>query len=371
MPEPLTVSIIIDNRNYGRFLRAAIDSALGQTYRHTEVIVVDGGSTDDSPEIIRDYGDRVTPILMAHGGQAAAFNAGFAQSRGDVVIFLDSDDMLLPRTAEVVAAAFTAQPEVAKAQYRIEVMDAAGAPTGLIRPRDYTMLPQGDLRRAALQFPYDLIWMATSGNAFSAHALRGMFPIPERLYGAIGADWYLSHVALLYGPVLALPDVGGYYRIHGSNGYETTAPQVSLKQVRQTILFMDKTNLCLKRAADQLDIRPRPRDAGDILSVSFVANRLISLKLDPAQHPLRGDRAAKLFVLGVRAALRRFDIAPAMRGLFMLWFALMALAPAPGARALAEALLIPESRGRLIMVLHGLGRRGPRTAPGRPRLQSG
>ena len=92
-------SIIINNYNYGVFLREAVDSALNQTYLNTEVIVVDDGSTDRSREIIASYGDQIIPVLKGNGGQASAFNAGFAASRGEVVFFLDSDDILLP-TAE-------------------------------------------------------------------------------------------------------------------------------------------------------------------------------------------------------------------------------------------------------------------------------
>src|SRR5712692_1029705 len=97
----IRASIIINNCNYGQFLKAAIDSALSQTYLHKEVIVVDDGSTDNSREIIAgSYGSRIVPVLKENGGQASAFNAGFAVSRGEVVFFLDSDDMLLPRSEE-------------------------------------------------------------------------------------------------------------------------------------------------------------------------------------------------------------------------------------------------------------------------------
>src|SRR5687767_6151914 len=89
MDGPL-VSIIIDNYNYARFLPAAIDSALGQTYPNTEVIVVDDGSTDTSREVIRSYGGRVVPVLKENGGMMSAYNAGFSVSRGEVVVFLDS-----------------------------------------------------------------------------------------------------------------------------------------------------------------------------------------------------------------------------------------------------------------------------------------
>ena len=350
------VSIIIDNFNYGRFLDAAIASALAQTYPSTEVIVVDNGSTDGSQEIIRGYGSRVIAVMQESGTQASAFNAGFARSRGDVVIFLDSDDILLPATAGLVAKRFEAMPEIVKLQYRLEVIDEAGMPTGIIKPPWQAQMPRGDLRRQALAFPYDLVWMATSGNAFSARVLRRIMPIPEQLYGAVGADWYLSHLVLLYGPVDYLQEVGAYYRVHGSNRYEISSPHVDLGQVRQTIVFMDKTNECLQRFAVRLDLRPRPRAARDILSVSFVANRLISLKLDPERHPLAGDRAWRLFLLGAKASLGRFDVSPAMRGVFLLWFAGMALAPRSVAARLARVLLFPGSgglEGRLLGILRG------------------
>src|SRR3990172_4791472 len=141
------VSIIIDNYNYGRFLRDAIDSALRQTCRDVEVIVVDDGSTDDSRDIIRGYGDRITPILKANGGQASALNAGLARSRGDVVIFLDADDVLAPGIARRVSEVFAANRDAAKVQYRMEVIDVQSQRTGTIKPARHLPMRSGDLRR--------------------------------------------------------------------------------------------------------------------------------------------------------------------------------------------------------------------------------
>ena len=62
------VTILINNYNYGRYLREAIDSALGQTYPFREVVVVDDGSTDNSRDIIRSYGSKILPILKENGG---------------------------------------------------------------------------------------------------------------------------------------------------------------------------------------------------------------------------------------------------------------------------------------------------------------
>jgi glycosyltransferase involved in cell wall biosynthesis len=73
-----------------------VDSALAQTYRHIEVIVVDDGSKDDTLELLKGYGDRIRVISQANGGPAAARNRGIAVSRGELVAFLDSDDIWLP-----------------------------------------------------------------------------------------------------------------------------------------------------------------------------------------------------------------------------------------------------------------------------------
>ena len=206
-----TVSVIITNYNYARYLRDAIESALAQTYPGVEVIVVDDGSVDDSRDIIRDYDGRVVPVLKENGGQASAFTAGLARSQGDVVIFLDADDVLLPHTARQVADVLCANPDIAKIQYRMEMIDAAGGRTGKIMPERYIPMPDGDLRAQALMFPADIPRMATSGNAFPAWVLQELAPIPET-GDSVGADWYLAYISLLLGPVISIDGVGALYR---------------------------------------------------------------------------------------------------------------------------------------------------------------
>src|SRR5256885_15124414 len=109
MPDPL-VSIIIDNCNYARYLRQAIDSTLAQTYSNFELIVVDDGSTDESRQIIRDYGDRITPLLKDNGGQGAAVNSGVPPSRGGLGWFFHSADLWLARKAGPTAAPGPREP---------------------------------------------------------------------------------------------------------------------------------------------------------------------------------------------------------------------------------------------------------------------
>lgn len=349
----LLVSVVIDNYNYGRFLRAAIESALGQTYHNLEVIVVDDGSTDNSRAIMDMYSDRITAILKENGGQASALNAGFAQCHGDVVIFLDSDDLLLPDTARRVIEAFEANQGIAKVMYRTEIIDALGERTGVVKPSRYLPMRSGDLRRHVLAFPFDMTWMATSGNAFAAPILRQIFPIPERVYGKVGADWYLCHTTPLFGVVLFLHDVGAYYRVHGSNGYEVSS--ISLPQIRETIRFMRDTNVYIKQFADQLGLADRPARPDDILSVSYIASRVVSLKFDRPRHPIKEDRIVRLLAYGAAATFRRFDVSLPMKLIFLLWFAAMTLAPRRLAWWLAKKFFFPESRAQfngLLEMLH-------------------
>lgn len=346
--EPL-ISIIINNYNYGRFLAAAIDSALQQSYPAVEVIVVDDGSTDQSRTVIHSYGARIVPVLKENGGQASALNAGFAQSRGDVIIFLDADDRLLPHTVQHVADAFAANPEAAKVQYRMAVVDASGAPTGKLKPAAHLPLPSGDLRRQELAFPFDLTWMATSGNAFKAAVLRQIFPVPEADFRIL-ADYYLAHLTPLFGTVIFLDEVGAYYRVHATNHVEQAAASLDLEHIRRTILYAQRTHGYLQHFARQLNLGKADVE----LSVSFMANRLISLKFDPRQHPITADRIGRLWLLGLAASFRRFDVTLPMRCFFALWFSAMALAPGALAQRLAETFLFPEKRGQVNKLLQVL-----------------
>jgi Glycosyl transferase family 2 len=346
-PTEISVDIVVNNHDYGRFVSMAIESACSQTHPQINVIAVDDGSTDDSRQRLAEFGGAIEVVLKENGGQASALNAGLERCNGDVVIFLDADDVLMPEAAARVAAAFGADDELVKVQFPMEVIDAQGDPTGERKPASHLPMPSGDLRRAELAFPFDIAWLPTSGNAFRTEALRRIFPIPEHDYPFCGADWYLVHLTPLLGRVVSLEEICACYRVHGENGYELREPQLDLSHVRATIAFAGATAPALARLADELG-EERPER---ILSVSDLANRLVSRRLEPARHPIGGDSRRRLLADGLRAAGRRFDVPWPMRLLFAGWFVVAAISPRPLARRLAELFLFPQRRAPVNRVL--------------------
>src|SRR5262245_44787922 len=93
---PPLLSIVIPTRNYARYIGQAIESALGQGHRPTEVIVVDDGSTDETPRVLRTFETAIRVLRLDGRGVSAARNAGLAEAAGEYVLFLDADDVLLP-----------------------------------------------------------------------------------------------------------------------------------------------------------------------------------------------------------------------------------------------------------------------------------
>lgn len=118
------VTVLINSYNYGRFLGRAIDSVLEQDYPgEIEVLVVDDGSTDDTPDVAGRYGDGVRYIWKENGGQASALNRGFCEARGDIICLLDSDDYFYPEKVRLVVEAFCARPEIGLVHNEFDIVD--------------------------------------------------------------------------------------------------------------------------------------------------------------------------------------------------------------------------------------------------------
>lgn len=219
------VSILINNFNYGEYLQQAIDSALSQTYKAFEVIVVDDGSQDNSREIIENYGDRVIPVLKDNGGQASAFNAGFATSKGTIICFLDADDYFSPEKIQVIVDAFLENPDIGWCFHPVTIVNkdkeelyANQHQDGISKVYDLsTAIKSGKLNRA---IPIDRV--VTSGMCFSQNCLSKILPMPEEI--RITSDDYIKYAAFgLTKGFIQFEELSAQ-RIHGNNLY-TDDPQ--------------------------------------------------------------------------------------------------------------------------------------------------
>lgn len=128
MSAPL-VSVVVPNYNCGRFLRDAIDSVLQQSYAAREIIVVDDGSTDDSLAVLEPYGDRIRVVSQRNQGVSVARNTGIQHSRGELIAFLDADDMWRPEKLTKQVSLFQ-NPDVGLVYCAVEYVDEAARPLG-------------------------------------------------------------------------------------------------------------------------------------------------------------------------------------------------------------------------------------------------
>jgi len=106
------VSILIPTYNYGRYICQAVDGVLAQTYRPLEIVVVDDGSTDDTRERLKSYGDRIRYVHQQNQGPEFARNAGIREAKGEFIAFLDPDDAWAPHKLAAQVAVMTTQPDV-------------------------------------------------------------------------------------------------------------------------------------------------------------------------------------------------------------------------------------------------------------------
>ena len=214
MSQPPLVSVLIDNYNYGRFLGQCLESVLAQTYPHVETIVVDDGSKDNSRDVIATFGDRITAILQDNHGQASTLNAGFAISKGEWILLLDSDDFFHPDKIRQIVALAAEYPDAGMIAHDLAYCTATGEPLDFAAP----YIPKRTLvddRKLARRGSLSVSLPAHSGLCFRRDVFQSLLPLPEDIN--MGIDNYMKWAALSMYPVLLTPELLTVQRIHGTN----------------------------------------------------------------------------------------------------------------------------------------------------------
>ncbi len=159
----MRVALVTPSLNQAAYLGAAVDSVLAQTYADIDYLVVDGGSKDGSQDVLRSYGDRVRWISEPDEGQSDAIDKGFRMTDGEILGWLNADDLLEETAIERVVEAFRAAPETGLIYGDGVLLDEAGDVSGpfagcepfnlwrLLYGLDYILQPAAFLRRSAYE----------------------------------------------------------------------------------------------------------------------------------------------------------------------------------------------------------------------------
>ncbi len=236
----MKVSIIISNYNYARYLNAAIESVIAQNYQKFEIIVVDDGSKDNSREVVlklqEKYPNKIKAIFQENQGQGGAFNTGFQASSGEIIAFLDADDVWKPNKLQQIVEVFQ-QPEIVGVMHLLEEVDSDGNLLTTKSPKKYKL--GEDLAKVVIQTGNAWNFPPTSALSYRRSILEQVFPI-DPVRWRIWADGCLIYSTAFLGKIKTINLVLGGYRIHGANNHASA--EVTSEQITKALLGVEMTN---------------------------------------------------------------------------------------------------------------------------------
>jgi GT2 family glycosyltransferase len=348
MTTPARLTVVVLNYNYAQYLPRSVGSALAQDWPEVEVVVVDDCSTDNSRDVIAGFGGQVIPVLQPkNGGHGAGFNAGFAASSGEVVMFLDADDFLHPHAARRIMESRRA--DAAQYQYRLDLVDADEKVIDVYPPRE-TAFDDGDVRKALLSSGrYSTT--VTTGLAFERRALQQVLPMDAEAFRQ-GGDGYLVTVVPLYGKVVSIEEILGAYRQHGANHSQFNTAVA--KRARWRVFHDEMRHNALQEHARRVGLTAEPNAwRNDPLHLE---ERVASLLLEPSEHPDPQDRRSAI----ARAALSSpssMGMSGKRRQVMRAWWTLVGYGPKPLAQMAVSWKLQAATRPAVVRKLARVMRR--------------
>ena len=235
------VSVLIDTYNHERFIEQAIVSVLEQDFpaAEREIIVVDDGSADRTPEIVKKFEPRVRLLRKENGGQASAFNAGIPECKGEIIAFLDGDDWWAPGKLQAVADALASDMSIGLIGHGItEVFPDESQHVQLLNDAPKFRI---DSEAGAQLFRLRKSFLGTSRMTLRRAILREIGRVPEML--TIEADEYLFTLAGVLSDVMVLRESLTFYRLHPGNAFQVSRGNKEALRSKQKVLESLATSL--------------------------------------------------------------------------------------------------------------------------------
>lgn len=278
-----SISVLIDTYNHERFIEDAICSVLEQdiSMDDVEIVVVDDGSTDRTPEIVRKFEPRVRLIRKPNGGQASAFNLALPQTRGEIIAMLDGDDRWVKQKLRRAVETLTENPEVGIVGHGHFEAYSDGRPNGMVLPgRNY----RTDLSTAqnAELFRHLAGFLGTSKMTIRRSVLDRILPIPEELN--IEADEWIFTLAPALAPAMILNEPLFYYGFHAGNLFQYQVYEPAKARRKMKVLEV------LVR-----DLPPKLREIGvtqDVIDTVFCGTKV---EIERARLGLDGGSSIRTF----------------------------------------------------------------------------
>lgn len=227
-----TVSVIIPNYNYSRYLAEAISSVLSQSHAETECIVVNNGSTDDSLKILHQFRSRITIIDQENRGQSGARNAGLDIAGGDFIAFLDADDYWSEQKIEFQLKLLNNETELVYCGIS-KFDDDSRKEIVRIDPKF-----KGSCSEAFLENPaVSVVLSGESTAVFSRNLLNQVGKFDSELNSASGWDFFRRASKFTNFDYVDLPLT--YYRVHKENMSKSIESNISDIRLAYRKLFGD------------------------------------------------------------------------------------------------------------------------------------
>jgi hypothetical protein len=338
----LRLSIIIANHNYGHYVGETISSALAVDWHDKEVIVVDDASTDDSKNVIDRFGNEVKAYFRPKSHQLGTHRFGFDRSTGDILIFLDADDLLEPDVMHEVSRVW--RPGVSKVQFRMYLIGADGSQLGTAIPQfprrdNPKRLRRGFLRTMAYTTP------PGSGNAYRREFVgRAYAMAPPTMRWS---DDVLLTLAPIFGDVLTIQKALARYRLHGTNYTAVGASDGSRfrNQLGQDIEMVHLFSATCRELRLKVPHDPLSH------SMSHLQCRFASYLTEPASHPFPCDTMTSLLRRLAFSVMTYSQMPLRDRAILLVWALTCALAPQRYRQSLVLWRFAPTSRPATIRKL--------------------